>query len=121
MKFLPLIIFAIFIMGCSASAPFSENDIEAKAELDTYLSGTTAVVDVLKLIERKGFDCSTDIKPWVIDHIPDTINKEPMPHLCLINRTTVPLVCSDHWSIFIGHSEGEVLSTTISHSGPSCL
>ncbi len=119
MKFLILITILVSITGCAA--PFSENDEEAKLELDNYLKEVSAIDDAISLIEKKGFDCSKDIKPWVMDHIPDDINKEPMPYLCLINRTTIPFVCSDHWSIFVGHSNGKFLSTNISHSGPSCL
>lgn len=121
MKSIPLLIAFAFIVGCTGNAPFSENGTEAKKELDSYLYGASAIADAVELIEEKGFECSTDIKPWVFDHIPEAINKDPMPYLCLIHRTTIPLVCADHWSVFIGHAHGKVLSTTISHSGPSCL
>lgn len=121
MNLILLTLYIFFIAGCSGDIPFSKNDIESKKELSHYLNDMINVADAVKKIEKKGFECSTDIKPWVVDHIPKSINKEPMPYLCRISRTTIPLICSEHWSIYIGHSETKILSTEIKHSGPSCL
>ena len=107
--------------GCASSPPFSENDSQSKIELGEYLNGVVTVNDTVSMLKEKGFECSEMSEPWILSNIPKEINKNPTPYLCRLTRETIPLVCSETWIIFIGHNGCSVISTSISHSEPSCL
>lgn len=115
-----ILLFSLSILG-GCKAPFAEDSNKAQKELDALLGEKPELEVAIEKLTAKGFECSDKLQPWIMQHLPKNIPSMPMPYLCTIDRTTIPFVCADHWSIFLAHDKKHVLATHISHSGPSCL
>ena len=122
MKYLPIafVLTTLFILsGCNE--PFDEDADVAYEQLNTLLGKNAKIENAISLIEGKGFECTNKLTPWATEYLPDEINDDPMPYFCSSTRTTVPFVCSEYWTIYLGHINGLVQSTFVSKSEQSCL